>query len=137
MAQKATPPRILVRPGLPGHASDRPGHQYPSTTTDIVKLLREAGATVEYELPRDERELVSLNAAPLVLPILLGIGTGTIGSLLANAIERLLGKDTAEKSQLHVRVERGRGNDPDVCEASGLGSDVLETLRAFDEGRDA
>lgn len=126
---------VRILPGIPGAPieADPTGEiSYPSTTTDIVKVLRESGVTVEYAVPREDRQLVSQKSAAIFVPIL-AVTYGAVGSLLAAAIVKLFGSERAERSELHVRVERGSGKNKRVFEGNGPGRDVLEALRRFDD----
>ena len=65
---------MSVLPGIPGQLErlETGEGAYPSTTTDFVKLLREAGLTVEFVEGPEQRRVRPRTAAPSEsLPVLL------------------------------------------------------------------
>jgi hypothetical protein len=129
---------VVVLPGLPGwHYSgddDRLTNPFPTTTTDIVKVLRSDGLTVEHIVERDHRQEVSLNAAEYWVPVLVfaaDVGANMAGDLLAGAITRLFGAPLRRRSRLHVRYGQQRSDGSvDFFEAHGDAEKVIEAIRA-------
>jgi transcriptional regulator with XRE-family HTH domain len=139
-AEGHAPADVLVLPGIPGKRErlDDGRGAYPASTTDIIKLLREQGVTVDYIEPSNRRAELTYHAADIWLPVLLwasdAIANGA-GSLFAHAIIQLLGARRAERSVLHVRCGRKTGEgDIRWFKADGPGADVLKALREFDKG---
>lgn len=130
----------VIVPGIPGfeiEALDVEGPAFPSSTTDLMKVLREQGLHVEFEDPDSPHPLVSHKAADWWIPIMVFIiETGvasTAGNLLSHAIISLLGAKKAESSVLHVKVgvvQAGR-DKIEWFEGHGKGADVLKALRIF------
>lgn len=128
--------QVLVLPGVPGYAEevDDVG-AYPSTTTDVMKVLREAGLAVEYRDPPNERKQVSLFGIDIWMPVLQftqdALASGA-GDLLASAIRGLFGRRSVSDGTLHVRFGR-EDSDGNVewFEADGPGDNVLDAAREF------
>jgi len=105
----------------------------PSETTDIVKLLREAGLRVEHSVPSDRRVQVGRWSADFLLPILMfaqqALANGA-GNLLADAIRQRL-HTMLPGQRLHVRVAKVRTDDMDAdwFEGDGPAEDVIEAMR--------
>jgi hypothetical protein len=110
---------------------------YPTSTVDIMKLLREQKFAVEFVEPPNRRAELTYHAADIWLPVLLwtsdAVANGA-GSLFAHAIIQLFGQRRAERSVLHVRCGR-QTTEGDIrwFEADGPGSEVLKALREFDK----
>lgn len=129
---------VVVLPGLPGWRysgdDDRLTNPIPTTTTDIVKVLRSDGLTVEHAVQRGDRQEVSLNAAEYWVPVMVfavDVGANTAGDLLAAAITRLFGRPLLRRSRLHVRYgQRRPGGSVDFFEAHGDAEKVIEAIRA-------
>jgi hypothetical protein len=109
----------LIVPGVPDMTAEMMGLDpleavFPSTTTDVIKVLREQSVQVDFEEPDARHPLVSHKAAEYWIPVAVFIETGAAhaaGDLMARAIVSFLGRRRAEKSLLHVklgRVRRGR-----------------------------
>jgi hypothetical protein len=146
------PPRVGARletldavivPGVPGMTAERMGLEpeeavFPSTTTDVMKVLREQSVQVEFEDPDAAHPLITHKAAEYWIPVAIFIETGAAhaaGDLMARAIVSFLGRRRADKSLLHVklgRVTRGR-TKIEWLEAHGKGADVLKAMREFRE----
>lgn len=129
----------VIVPGIPGMAVetlDVEGPAFPSTTTDVLKVLREQGLRVEYVDPSGPHPLISHKAADWWVPIVVFIQTGaatTVGNLLSHAIITLLGPKRAESSVLHVKVGVVHAGQDRIewFEGHGKGADVLKALRIF------
>jgi hypothetical protein len=132
-------PDVLVLPGVPGkreRLEDGRG-AYPSTTIDVIKLLREEGIRVDRAEPDDQQAELTYHGAEVWLPVLLwtsdALANGA-GSLFAHLIIQLLGQREAERSVLHVKCGRKSGTgDERWFEAHGPGTDVIKALREFDK----
>lgn len=130
--------RLLAgMPGVDGRASDPADRQYPSTATDVAKLLRERGLEVEFEHDRNERQYVSLHSADVWIPVLAvslqvlqAVGEG----LLTDVVQDLLGRQRAKTSTLHVTYKITNSTGEQEFTAIGPGADVLAAVEAF-EGR--
>lgn len=132
--------KVTVVPGIPGTGVDHletGEYAYPGTTTDIVKLLKERGFEVEYAVPRSERVDVEHNAADIWVPILqfLQVTEATaVGTIVAQMILDLFGRDFVKHSVLHVKFSRQKPDgEMQEFEADGAGPDVIEAMRQFDE----
>ncbi len=68
---------IVVLPGFPDDSSpieeSLSESIYPSSATDVVKLLRVEGLTVAYAVERSERRLMSKNSAEFWLPVIIAV----------------------------------------------------------------
>ena len=136
---------IVIVPGLPGKYSqsddDRLQNPYPTTSTDIAKILRQDGLAVEYAVERSERQEVSLMGAEYWLPILffaLDCANRTPTEILLAAIERLFGSGLPSRSRLHVAFGQQRADGSvHYFEAHGKGSEVIEAIRAHGEANQA
>lgn len=134
---------VVVLAGLPGwrHSGDdaRLTNPVPTTTTDMVKVLRSAGLTVEHAVARGDRQEVSLNAAEYWVPVLVfavDVGANTAGDLLADAISKLFGRPLLRRSRLHVRYGQQRPDGSvDFFEAHGDAEKVIEAIRARETTR--
>ena len=131
---------VVVLPGLPGWspaADGRMRNPYPSTTLDIVKILRSNGRSVEHALERGERQEISLNAAECWVPVLVfanDVGIETCVTLLVNAIRQIVGALQLPGTKLHVRFGRQRPDGTIVYfEGHGDGDRVLEAIRCLGE----
>lgn len=134
-----TSPVVRILAGVPGAESADGGAgvgRYPSSTTDVSKLLRERGMSVEFEHDRAQREYTSLHSSDVWLPILeissqvlLSIGTG----LLTNVVQDWLGKPAAEAATIHV-IYRVVDSDGIAHEFSavGPGREVMPALDVFE-----
>lgn len=133
---------VLIRAGVPGKPGVTVAHgkPYPSTTTDVAKLLAERGLSVTYEDEKDQRSYISLYAAELWIPILQVAGSilaGASGNLLSDVIKQLLGKDKPA-TILHVDYTIVPRKGPKrTFKASGKADDVLRAIDKFEqEARD-
>lgn len=131
----STAPSVMVLPGIPGQMERLETGQgaYPSTTTDLVKLLCEAGLTVEYAEEREDRRQISYHAAVIIIPILLfaqGVVWAVAADLIADAIRGLFSRDRIKKGRLRVKVgRRGADGEAHWFEADGNAEDVLQAMR--------
>jgi hypothetical protein len=126
---------VLVLPGVPGifDRIETGEWAYPDSTNDVIKLLREAGLTVEYSEPRSERVRVSHNAADFWLPVLLFVqqtSWDVIVSYITNVLTNLIGPLDTFNRQLHVKVGTKSSDGSDqFFEGSGKAKDVLAAMR--------
>jgi hypothetical protein len=131
--------QVLICAGVPGkpELTVEHGKPYPSTTTDVAKLLAEQGFDVAFEDERDQRSYTSFYAAEVWLPVLqfgeqvLNNGLGTVlGALLLG----LVGDKKPKNTILHVefRVERHKGSK-NTFKASGKADDVLKAMETFEQ----
>lgn len=129
----------LVLPGMPGRPS--PGgveSPYPDLTTDIVKLLREQGLSVDYAQAREQRQTVTLKAAEFWVPILVftaDAAANGAGALLAQSIMALLGKAQSRRQLLHVRCGYQTDKETRWFQGDGPPDDVLKALRQWGRQR--
>jgi len=109
---------------------------YPDSTIDFVKVIRERGLDVRYELAPEDRRYAGHKAAEHWLPILeiardvlIGIEAG----LLVELIKGYFGDDEPDKELLHVdwRVTHEDGSEERFI-ADGHGDEVIEALDAFE-----
>ena len=134
-SQSADKPDVLVLPGIPGLFDQLPSGEsaYPVTTTDVVKLLREAGLNVEYAEARNERTQVGHNAADLWIPVLLFVqqtSWDVVISYVTSVLTSLIGIPETSKRRLHVKVGvRNSNGDDTFFESSGKARDVLAAMR--------
>lgn len=129
---------VLVLPGIPNAGIERLDDgrwAYTGTAVDVVKVLREQGLTVDWAHPKSERAAVEHKAMDVWLPVLLfvrdALASGA-GEVMVTMITSLLGRDTAEKSTLHVSLIESRAGSARTFEASGSGADVLTAMKQFD-----
>ena len=100
---------IVVLPGFPDDPAPIDGARdsafHPSSATDVVKLLRAEGLDVVYAVERDDRQLMSKNAAEHWLPVVIAVsefGANTLTSALASIVaEKVIGP-FGHSSKLHV-----------------------------------
>lgn len=129
----------VIMPGIPGMSAAAlglDGSAFPSSTTDVMKILREQGLKVEFEARDGAHPLVSHKAADWWVPITVFIQTSTgtaAGNLLSQAIMSLIGHRRADSSVLHVKmgIVKEGGDKIEWFEGHGKGSDVLKALRIF------
>lgn len=129
---------VLVVAGLPGWSqagtTDQVSNPYPETTTDVVKLVREQGLTVQYAVPREDRQTVSLNAAEYWLPVLVfayDVGTNLVAGYFTGVITQLLGSLPKRSDRLHVRFGRETTDGAvEYFEAHGPAPDVVKAIKA-------
>jgi hypothetical protein len=127
--------QVSVLPGIPGQMErlETGEGAYPSTTTDFVKLLREAGLTVEFVEEPDERREVSYQFADILIPTLLfihDVGWAVAVDYLTGAIRELFGGDRLKKSDLHVKFgKRSADGEARWFEADGKAEDVFKAMR--------
>lgn len=127
---------IVLRPGVPGlglEALEDGTAGFPSTSDDLVKLLREQGVVAEFDRPLTERSEVTHQAADVWLPVLeiirdLGIG------VLGGCIVELVAEPT---SRVHAKVGRNRKGKTEWLEISGQRDEVIEAIGDFlESGQD-
>ena len=130
---------IVVLPGFPDDSAQiemsLSETNYPSTATDVVKLLRAEGLSVEYAVKRSERQLVSKNAAEHWLPIVIAVsefGANTLTSALASIIAEQIVAIFGGGSKLHVHcgVKEADGSYRFI-KASGPPEAVIEAMESF------
>ncbi|WP_431896331.1 hypothetical protein [Micromonospora haikouensis] len=133
-----TPLEVQVRAGVPGtgvYQLEDGRYAYPTMTTDVVKLLKSHGFTVTYDHERQERVLVSHNAADAWLPVLV-FAQSVLANIPANIISTIImqyfGEMAFKKTNLHVKfaVTAPDGSEKNF-EAHGPGQEVVEAINAF------
>lgn len=130
---------VVVLPGFPDAASTpQDGHEpavYPSSATDVVKILRAEGLDVAYAVDRSERRLMSKNAAEHWLPVVVALtefGANTLTSVLASHIAEFIVSPFERSSKLHVRCGKSTSDgDISYFSASGPPEVVLDALKEF------
>lgn len=154
------PPDVTVLPGVPnmdGLTVDDGVVPFPDTTTDVVKLLRQRGISVEYSVPRDQRTYVGHKAFELWLPILeftrdllIGIEGGLLVELLMSYVQPAADSSTPEDlEQSDEEVGEPRDTAPAILHvewhvakpdgeretfvANGSMPDVLDALARFEQ----
>jgi len=130
------------------HAADNadtqtavPHDHYPSSTTDVIKVLCEADLNIDYADRATHRAEVAQKAADWWLPVIVFLEPAAAhlaGALMAEAILSLLGRRRADHSLLHVKVGKieKSGTRIEWFEAHGNGHDVLEALKTFGDRHD-
>jgi hypothetical protein len=129
---------VFICAGVPGkpELTVKRGKPYPSTTTDVAKLLAEQGFDVAFEDERDQRCYTSFYAAEIWLPILQfgeEILSNGLGGLLGVLLIGLVGERKPKNTILHVefRVVRRKGGKK-TLKASGKADDVLKAMETFE-----
>jgi hypothetical protein len=106
---------------------------YPATTIDVIKLLREAGLSVEYAEAREDRAQVGHNAADMWIPVLVfmqQISWDVVVSYLTTVLTGLIGTPGVSNRRLHVKVGRRSADGSErFFESSGTARDVLDAMR--------
>jgi hypothetical protein len=134
---------ILVQSGVPGKHMTIPGIEpstpFPTTTTDTVKILRQAGLKVEYEVPRAAQVGVGYKANDWWIPILMfawEAAANGAGDLLAAAIREQIGPARLDRTTLHLKVGRVKKGTSkvEVFESHGPPDKVLEAMQLFLRG---
>jgi hypothetical protein len=133
-------PSVEIRAGIPNTKSERlkdGRYVYPDTTTDIFKLFRQHGFEVTYDQPRENRAIISLNAAEQWLPVLAftqSVLANIPANLIAHVIQQYFGLERLSSTELHVKfhVVAPNGAEEDF-EAHGSGADVVEAINAFQQ----
>ena len=130
---------IVVLPGFPDDSSpieeSLSKSIYPSSATDVVKLLRVEGLTVAYAVERSERQLMSKNSAEFWLPVIIAVselGASTLNSALASIIAERIMAPFGHDSKLHVHcgIKEADGSYRFI-KASGPAEAVVEAVEAF------
>ena len=130
--------QVLIRagvPGKPGLTVER-GKPYPSTTTDVAKLIAERGLEVTYEDEKDHRSYDSFYAAELWIPVLevaSSVLAGISGNFFSDIIRDLIGTNRPAETILHVEysVIPRRGTKR-TFQGSGKADDVLKAIDKFE-----
>lgn len=120
-------PDIIIRPGVPGlgfESMEDGTAGYPSSATNLIKLLREHGTIAEYDRPSDKRSELAHKAADVWLPVLEIVKDVSIGVLSACIFELV----TSPRSRVHVKIGRRRHGTTEWIEASGERDDVVEAI---------
>jgi hypothetical protein len=113
---------------------------YPETTVDIVKILREADITVEFDDQPSERAYVGHKALEVWLPILeisgnylLGISGGLMTWLITEYLTKQTGNTQDDEAIIHVtyRVLDDDGRPHEIT-LRGPKTDVCEALNEFE-----
>ena len=132
---------IIVLPGIPGwtgpNANQDVPNPHPAPTTDFVKVLSGAGFDVQYITARNDRSVISINAAESWVPILafaLQDAACVPSEILIAAIRQVFGSWLSDQSRLHVRFKQ-KNLDGTVheFESHGRAKDVLDAMRTFGE----
>ncbi len=110
-------------------------YAYPSTTTDIVKLLKANGFEISYDHDRHDRVEVSYNAADAWLPVLAftqSVLANIPANILSTIIMQYFGAGRQTQKNLHVKfiVTTPDGGEKNF-EAHGPGQEVVEAINAF------
>lgn len=125
---------VVVLPGIPGKDVEvRPGElPYPTTTSDMIKILREGGLKVDYHTPDAKRVGVGYKVADWWGPILVVI-EGTVGSLIAAAIWELIDGARAENTRVHLKMGRAKKGRTTIewFEGHGPAGQVIEAMKCF------
>lgn len=130
--------KVVVVPGVPAHSKRLDSGQglYPSTTIDIVKLLREAGLTVEYQEQREDRRTLGLKSIDIWIPILLfsrDIAWDVAVSYVSDAIHQLFDQRQLSRATLKVEVGReDRKGEAVWFKGEGKADDVIRAMREAD-----
>lgn len=132
---------VVVLPGLPGWFpnDNQIRHPFPNTTTDVVKVLRGQGLSVEHVVAREGRQIIALKAAEYWLPILVfsyEVAVNVSAELLAGVITQLFGAVQLRRDRLHVRYgHRLPDGTVSYFEAHGPGDEVVKAIRAHGKQR--
>lgn len=107
---------IVLIPGVP-HAPpiDVEEDIYPTTTVDIVKILRSEGVRIDYADASAPRKTLDLKSTEVWLPIVVftsEVAAHGLGGLLTHAILELLGRKP--RSHIHARIGRVHSDQHDV-----------------------
>jgi hypothetical protein len=132
----------LVVAGIPGRpdpeglaADDRP---YPTSTADIVKLLREQGYRVEYEDPPERRARISYKANEWWIPVLLfaqGVAEAGVADVLVSIIRGYV--PDFRRAKIHLKIGRADADgNVDWFEGQGAAPEVLDALREYFDAQD-
>jgi len=118
---------ILIAPGV-----NRPDQSaYAIAAADFAKVLTECGAHVEWAAAESEREYLDLKSIEIFLgTIVVPLITGTVASLLAEAIIRFL--DDRDVRRLNVRIVESE--TAKSFEADGDAEQVVKALREWKKG---
>lgn len=134
---------VELRPGIPGLRVDPGATEYPALTNDFAAIVRDLGAEVHFAVGESERQTADLRAGEIWLPVLHvseAVGVGAVGSLVAEAITRLIHRvrqrDRARHpdGDLDVHVLIGRvpdGGEIKWIELHGDATKVVESLRTL------
>jgi hypothetical protein len=132
----------VVFPGVPRVATpDVDEDPYPSSTIDVIKILRSEGVRVDYADPERPRVSVDLKAAEVWLPIVVftseALANG-LGGVLTAAFLEMVGRARAGKTRLHARVGRIRSDDLEIewLDVDGPADAALEAIERFFGDRD-
>lgn len=131
---------VSIRSGVPGLGKVTPDAEhepYPTSTIDVVKILREKGYDVSFDLEEEDRQYAGHFAADVWLPILEIAGSlllGIAGNLMSQIIIDYIGEAEARRSVLHVEyiITRADGSS-ETFRADGTGEHVLRALDEFEE----
>lgn len=135
--------QIIVESGFPGkpNYSTPDGHPYPSSASNVVKLLRQEGMQVEYAHEKSERRVVSLNALEVWLPILSFVGdvganipANIVATMIMNYFKGM--KNGTSDTLLHLEYEfqDSKGNKAKFS-ASGSPEHVISALKEVKDDR--
>jgi hypothetical protein len=128
---------IVAVPGVPGRESDPalPANTYPVITSDVLKLLREAGLRTQHLRQDGDKARLAQKSHELWLPILAfarDAAVGGAGGVLTAAALALLGQRDRANQMLHVRVGRPAKSSSGMDWFSADAPDaVLGSLRQF------
>jgi hypothetical protein len=125
---------VLVLPGIAGKSDRQLQTLYPSSSSDFIKLLREGGLRVDYA-GRERGTEVAQKAIDVFVPVLVFTSTvaaGTISTLLASAIQEVVGKRRLKTTAVHLKLGRTTHSDGTIdewIELDGPAEAVIAELR--------
>jgi hypothetical protein len=127
---------VLIVPGVPNYTPSGAAEAlYPPTVIDLVKLVRQAGAPIDFADDRKRAYLV-LKANEVWLPILLFVEEALIagfGVIVGDALRELIGYGEGRRPKLNVKMGKLRNEDETIewMSADGDADDVLEAIDSF------
>jgi predicted transcriptional regulator len=131
--------KVLIRASARDQGETGELALYPVSTSDVVKLLRQEGAIVEYEHEKGQRALLERRSVEIWLPILdfsmnvlANIPANIAATVIMNYVKKVRGRDLKD-TLLHVEiiVRDKEGNEKQV-RLDGAGHDVVAALEKVD-----
>jgi hypothetical protein len=133
----------VVVPGVPDVRDEVDGVPvYPTMALDVLKIMREQGAQVDYVEPDGEHPVLDLKAAEYWAPVAVftldALANG-VGGLFTAAVLEVIGRTRAAATTLHVKVGRFRRGKTSVewMKASGPADEVIDALEVFFRDRNS